>query len=105
MKSMADLTKLAETYIDAHGGNLSVPKGKQGRSSAKPTVKDKAANDGDESKEKDVKYCKYCRKTGHDVTECRRVPGPDGKKRCFLCFSTDHLAYTCPKTGSCVVEW
>ena len=90
-----DLCKVAETYIDAHGGNIKDPKGKrkavQPSSTQKPKEAEKTHDKGEEQ------LCKYCKKSGHDVSECWRIPTADGKKKCFVCGADDHLIASCPK--------
>jgi hypothetical protein len=94
----SELAKVAERYIDAHGGSISESKVVQKKSKeSKELVNDP----------KDGKHCKYCKKMGHDVSECRKLARKkeqetsSGKtdtipRKCFVCGSKDHIAVNCP---------
>jgi hypothetical protein len=96
--SVDELSKAAELYIDAHGGNMKDPKGKRKPSGG--VGRSKVTEGTSKQTDKNDKVCKYCKRSGHDVSECWRVPGPDGKKKCFRCGQDDHLVANCPNNSS-----
>lgn len=96
-ESYKNLTRAAEKYIDAHGGNITSPKIKSSKPNGKSQPKTPQDSRRVENDGKSSKSCKYCKRVGHDISECRKVPDAEGKKRCFNCLSTDHLVADCPK--------
>ena len=93
----SELAKATELYIDAHGGTMNEPKYfKQKSVSASNKVVKEGAKNGEN------KHCKYCKKEGHDVSECEKLARKNEKqdvsyvRKCFVCGSKDHIAAKCP---------
>ena len=107
-KKFEDLAKVAERYIDAHGGSIGEPRQFNKKKYANvPDVKQSKDNVKSTDNEK---WCKYCKKSGHDVSECWKLARKNeseqsdvkGVKKCYVCGSRDHIASKCPvrKDGS-----
>ena len=90
-KTAAELAKGAELYLDAHGGTLYEVKVVKKRNvtfnSSKFEMNESVGSE---------KTCKYCKRSGHEMSECKKLRDKSSRK-CFICENPSHLAAECPE--------
>ena len=82
------MTKLAEKYLEAHGGKLS---DKKRTSYEKPHRK----ADTETREQKDFRKCFNCQRTGHLAKDCKYEPSEPSKMKCYNCGKLGHIARHC----------
>ena len=95
VQELRELSKATELYLDAHGGSMYEHKAaKKKVTSGNGSTKKVEAN-VETKVQSETKFCKYCRKAGHDISECKKLLDKANRK-CFICASSDHIASECP---------
>lgn len=83
-ETLAEIVKITDKYLEAHGKHLFNP---VSRKPAVPPERDKAKNTQSNST---ALQCFKCNKGGHKAANC-----PNITKRCFLCGRQGHEARIC----------
>ena len=87
-KTLDEMTKLAERYLEAHGGKLSDKK-RIDRTVRKTETEQKEHRD-----DKEYRRCYKCQKTGHLARDCR-VNVEVTEKTCYNCGKVGHISRFC----------
>ena len=103
-KDPREVAKATELYLDAHGGTMYEVKGAKKKGnvigsknmSLKKNEHESVSVSGSGTGSSDQNVCRYCRKAGHDISECKKLK-EKGNRKCYICESPDHIATDCPQ--------
>ncbi|XP_053378778.1 uncharacterized protein LOC128548205 [Mercenaria mercenaria] len=99
-KSMDEITRLAEQYIEAHKGTPSILSKSVAPQRKHNSTSHEQSSRKTEEKNGLRKTCFICNKAGHLARDCRQNSRSNTPKSCFICNKAGHLARDCKQMRS-----